>query len=95
MSSTYCLKLKKFGQVFSSRSEGREAALNFFSYILDDKKCSSLELDFEDVLIMTPSWLSEFLQTLRKNGIENFIYVNTENITVKNSLEIIKMAEPS
>lgn len=90
MNKNISLKIKQFGQVFSSRSDGREAALSYYTYNLSDQNIHSLELDFTDVLIMTPSWLGEFIQTLNSKGITKFSYLNIDNITVKNSLEIIK-----
>ena len=84
------LEIKKFGEVLSSRSAGREAALVTLSYFTKDKKDQNLEIDFKDVLVMTPSWLSEFVQTLQEKSELNIIFLESDNPSVVSSLEVIQ-----
>jgi len=59
------IKLKKFGEMLISRPAGREAWLVAKAYSLPPKKDEIL-VDFEGVLVLTPSWADEFLTKLKK-----------------------------
>jgi hypothetical protein len=82
------LKIKKFGDILTSRPAGREAALNCLAYDQDIKKSRSVTLDFEGIVAMTPSWLGEFAQTLQENEIK-ITFLPSENPTVISSIEFI------
>lgn len=84
------LEIKKFGEVLSSRSAGREAALVTLSYFTKNKKDQNLEIDFNEVLVMTPSWLSEFVQTLQEKSELKIIFLKSENPSVVSSIEVIQ-----
>ena len=83
------IQLSKFGEVFSSRPEGREVALSIIAYHFDKKKYESIILDFKDVKIMTPSWLSEFMQSLKQHGVKNIGFKNETNASVISSIEMV------
>jgi hypothetical protein len=78
--------IKRFGEILTSRPEGREAALVLLASELRVRP-PSLELDFEGVLVMTPSWLGEFLLTLESSKISSVQFLNTTNASVKSSIE--------
>ena len=59
------IKLAKFGEMLVSRPAGREAYLSAKAYLLKDK-LRDIEIDFDGVKVLTPSWLDEFY-TLLKN----------------------------
>ncbi len=62
------IEIKKFGELLSSRSADREAALVNLSYFLKSSSENHLEIDFKDVLVMTPSWLSNmYKHCMKKN----------------------------
>lgn len=84
------LEVKKFGDVLSSRSAGREAALVTLSYLARDKNDLVLEIDFTDILVMTPSWLSEFVQTIQEKSELEVKFMESSNPSVVSSLEIIQ-----
>lgn len=84
------LEVKKFGEVLSSRPAGREAALVTLSYFIKNTGDQKLEIDFKDVLVMTPSWLSEFIQTLKEKKQIQITFFKTDNPSVISSLEIIQ-----
>ena len=84
------LSLKKFGAILTSRPEGREAALICLAYEADIKNATSVNLDFEGIIVMTPSWLSEFVQTLKEKGIVQIEFLPSENPTVTSSIEFIE-----
>lgn len=46
-------------------------------------------LDFDEVVIMTPSWLGEFMQTLFSKGVKKFKYINRSS-TVDASIEFVE-----
>ncbi len=85
------LKIKKFGDMLISRPEGRDAALvisNQFIKDLDDNE--NIELDFEGVKVLTPSWLDEVVQAiLKKTTKEKIKYLNTSNSSVAASIEMV------
>lgn len=84
------IEVKKFGEVLSSRSAGREAALVTLSYFLKNTNENSLEIDFKDVLVMTPSWLSEYVQTLNEKKQIKIKFLESDNPSVISSIEIIE-----
>ncbi len=84
--------LKKFGTVLVSRPSGKEAYLAFQPVLKDLKIYEKLEIDFEGVAVLTPSWADEFLTRLQKDYPGRVRYENTENPSVKATLEILKEA---
>jgi hypothetical protein len=84
------LQIKKFGDILTSRPAGREAALTTLAYEKGIKKSTSVSLDFAGVLVMTPSWLGEFVQTLKEKGAKNITFLPSENPTVTSSIEFIE-----
>jgi len=82
------IKIQKFGQALASRTEGREAALSTIAYQLNGHPPAEIALDFENVVIMTPSWLGEFVQTLLSRGVKRVKYINTSPL-VDSSIEFI------
>lgn len=84
------LQVKKYGSILTSRPAGREAALSCLAYDLNNDKSVGLTLDFTEVLVMTPSWLSEFVQTLKEKGIGSVSFLPSENPTVTSSIEFIE-----
>lgn len=85
------IKVKSFGDFLVSRPEGRDAALVLRHQFLDKHQATSLELDFEGVNLLTPSWIDEFLQEAVKTIPKNKItFVNSEqNSSVQLSLETV------
>lgn len=49
------IQVKKFGDILTSRPEGREAALSWLAYDQDMKKTDSVSIDFDGIIAMTPS----------------------------------------
>lgn len=81
------IKLKQFSEMLISRPAGREAFLVAQAYILP-KKDEKIVVDFEGVKVLSPSWADEFL-TLLKEKYSEVEYINTQNASVKATLEII------
>ena len=83
------IEAKKFGEILTSRSEGREAYLVSRAYLKPAKSDELIELDFEGVKVLTPSWADEFISGLRSEYGERLICLPSSNPTVIASLEII------
>lgn len=83
------LKVFKYGEFLSSRPEGREAALAAWAYHETLKKCTEVVLNFDGVLVLTPSWLSEFVQTLKGSGVAKIDYQPADNLSVQLSVKTV------
>lgn len=84
------VEVKKFGDILTSRPSGREAGLTIKAYF-KPKPGDQIELDFNGVLAMGPSWLDEVLTVLRgEYGKERVICLPSENASVTESLKIIE-----
>ena len=70
--------MKKFGTILISRPAGREAFLAAKAYLLSPAPSDLIELDFEGVKVLAPSWADEFLSGLRTN-FENPIKILPSN----------------
>lgn len=83
------VELKKFGEILTSRPAGREAGLAIRAY-LKPKPREKIELDFEGVLSVGPSWLDEVLSILRAEyGRERVVCLPSSNSSVAESLRVI------
>ena len=84
------IEVKKFGDILTSRPAGREAGLAIKAYFKPEPG-DRIELDFNGVLAMGPSWLDEVLTILRSEyGKERVICLPSENASVAESLRIIE-----
>lgn len=86
------IKLKQYGEILTSRPAGREAALAMKAYQKPAAE-EKIELDFEGVLSVGPSWLDEVLNALRQEyGKDRIICLPTKNPSVLESLKVIDKA---
>jgi len=84
------IELKKFGEILTSRSAGREAGLTIKAYFKPESG-NRIELDFSGILSVGPSWLDEVLTVLQDEyGKERVTCLPSENPSVTESLKIIK-----
>lgn len=83
------IDLAKFGDLLISRPAGREAALVVRAYFQPATPDEPMELDFTNVRVMAPSWLDEFLQTLRRDFGDRVRCLPSNNPTVIESLKAI------
>ncbi len=84
------IELKKFGTILISRQNGREAFAAFQSQLVALGEKEDLELDFAGVTTFSPSWGDEFLSPLLKKYGARLILVNTGNLSVKATLEMLE-----
>ncbi len=83
--------MKKFGDFLSSRPAGKEAYLSAQAYIFPSiDESGDIELDFEGIQVLAPSWADEFVTPLAEKWGDRLHYVNTENPSVKVTLEFLK-----
>jgi len=83
------IELKKFGTILVSRPSGKEAWLAFQSTLKDVVDTEDVVVDFKEVLVLTPSWADEFLTPLRGRFGRSVTVKNTDNASVKATLEIL------
>ena len=83
------IRLKLYGDILMSRPAGREAALAMRAThkpAADEK----IELDFDGVISVGPSWLDEVLGALRReHGKDRVVCLPTKNPSVIESLKVI------
>ena len=78
--------LKKFGNVLVSRPAGLEA-FNGIRPTLN--KHNSIQIDFGDVLAVTPSWFDEFLTNLAEYAEGDVVLLPTKNASVLAALPVL------
>lgn len=85
------IELKKFGNTLISRQAGREAFAAFQPTLREITPKEAIEVDFDGVLTFSPSWADEFLTPLTKEFGERVVFHATDNLSVKATLEILKL----
>ena len=84
------IEIKKFGDKLVSRPAGREAFLALESYHLKDlPEDEVIEIDFEGVKALTPSWADEVVTKIA-NKFKNVKLLNIENATVQATLKTLR-----
>jgi len=84
------IDVKKFGTTLVSRPAGKEAWLAFQPTLNEVKTDEKIIVDFNGVIVLTPSWADEFLTPLRLKFKEKVKLVNTDNPSVQATLLILK-----
>jgi len=84
------IELKKFGNILTSRQDGREALSAITPLLQNVTENEILELDFEGVTTFTPSWADEFTTKLIDQFGNRVHFINDENPSVKVTLELLK-----
>ena len=83
------IQLKKFGNVLIGRPAGQEA----FNAIKPQlNPAMSVQIDFADVLTVTPSWLDEFLTRLSDFNQGKVELLPTDNASVRIMLPVLARA---
>ena len=84
------IEIIKFGEILISRPAGREAFLAMSAYLTKDiKKNELIEIDFEGVKVLTPSWADEVITKVAEK-FKNVKLLNTENATVQATLKTLR-----
>ena len=84
------LLMRNFGEKLDSRPMGREAWLAIQPKLREAQQDERISLDFEGVLLLTPSFADEFV-TLLVNDYPNPVVLEhaRHNITVRKTLEFL------
>lgn len=85
------LMIQKFGTILVSRPAGREAFLTAKAYLIDPAPDETIELDFDGVNVLAPSWLDEFISGLKKNYANPVKIHASGNASVFESIKILKL----
>ena len=83
------INLKKFGTVLISRPAGLEAFNAIRSQLNPD---APIQIDFDQVLTVTPSWLDEFLTQLTDYNGGKVELIPTKNASVLAALPVLAEA---
>lgn len=83
------IQLKKFGTTLISRPSGKEAYLAFQPTLGQVPKTEKITVDFDGVLVLTPSWADEFITPLTKQFPGQVVLQPSSNPTVRESLAMI------
>lgn len=84
------IELIKFGTTLTSREEGREALAVFRSSLGDIRDNELLEVVFTGVKTFSPAWDDEFLTPLIKQFGDRLILVDTANLSVEATLNMLE-----
>jgi len=84
------IELKKFGSILVSRTNGREAFLAFQPILNSIEKDESIEIDFEGVVALGPSWGDEFLSPIFEKYTDRIKLINANNSSVEATLKILE-----
>lgn len=84
------IDLGKFGTTLVSRPAGKEAFLAIQPLLAGLRTTEKIEVDFSKVIVFTPSWADEFVTPLIEKYGEKVTLLNTRNLSVKATLEILK-----
>ena len=84
------IELKKFGTILVSRPNGREAFLAFQPVLNALKSGETIEIDFDGVIALGPSWGDEFLSPIFKKYKDKVKLLNHDNASVKATLQILE-----
>lgn len=83
------IQLNKFGTTLVSRPSGKEAWLAFQPTINNIPEEEDIVVDFEGVVVLTPSWADEFLTPLYDRFNNRVKLINTNNASVTATLAIL------
>ena len=86
------LQLAKFGKTLISLELGSEALKAFQPTLRQLPANEELEIDFSDVLTLSPSWADEFLTPLLNELNDRLTLVPSDNLSVHATLKILKEA---
>ncbi|MFA5855165.1 MAG: DUF4325 domain-containing protein [Candidatus Gracilibacteria bacterium] len=88
------IQVKKFGTTLSSRPMGKEAYAAFLPVLREIGKEEKVDIDFDGVIVMGPSWADEFLTPILRQYGDRVSLLNTKNPSVKATLELLIPPSP-
>lgn len=89
------IDVNKFGTILISRPAGREAFLAARAYSIPKGSTETIELDFSNIRVLTPSWADEFVSGLRQEfGTDRIKIIEGKNASVKMTFQVIRESVP-
>lgn len=82
------IELRKFGEVLTSRPAGKEAFAAIRPTL--DPNADAVEIDFADIVSLSPSFADEFFTALKNMYGEKVTYLPTDNPSVVETLKILE-----
>jgi len=82
--------LKKFGDTLTSRQLGQEAFSAIRPTVSKVPEDEEIEIDFEGVDVLTPSWADEFLTLLREEFGDRVVLRDNGNTLGQEVLEFLE-----
>jgi len=82
------IELRKFGEVLTSRPAGKEAFAAIRPTL--DPNADVVEIDFADIVSLSPSFADEFFTALKNMYGEKVTYLPTDNPSVVETLKILE-----
>jgi len=82
--------LEKFGKTLTSRQLGNEAFKAFQPALREIQSNESLEIDFTDVLTLSPSWADEFLTPLQSQLKDRLVLLPSDNLSVQTTVKLLE-----
>lgn len=80
------IPIRRYGDLLVSRPAGREAVAAMLAYLPTVAPDEPVELDFDEVLAVAPSWLDEVLTGLRARYGSRVRCLPTRNASLEASL---------
>lgn len=86
--------LKNFGNILTSRQDGREAFGAISPQLLNLPNSEKIEIDFEGVGTLTPSWADEFITNINEKYGNRVVLLDSDNPSVKATLALLQSIKP-
>lgn len=84
------IEIKKFGEVLTSRPDGKEAFLAIQPSLLSKNLNEEIILDFEGVDVLAPGWADEVVTKIMKEYPGQVLFENTDNPSVRTTINFLK-----
>ena len=82
--------LKKLGTTLTSRQAGSEAWKALQSQLRDIGSGEKIEVDFDGVLTLTPSWADDFLTPLMEQFGAQVTLLPSDNLSVQATMRLLR-----
>jgi len=84
------IHLEKFGSLLTSREGGREAVAAFAPTMRAVAADETIEVEFEGVGSLSPSWADEFLTRLHDDFGDRLVLSSSENLSVRATIDMLE-----
>lgn len=84
------IKLKQFGTSLSSRQAGKDAYGGLQTMLAKLNPNEPIEIDFEGISSLSPSWADEFLTPLTSQYGDKLTLLKTTNLSAKDTISFLE-----